>query len=223
MKYLFLLCISLVFAYSSAAAQVLNKFSFGLKSGVNISSYDIKYNDNLSHVGSLTSSGTITRFNVGAFINLSLIKQAGVIAEMIYINQGGHTENNITSSPEFTSVFRTYESEIKYLNFAILPYYFYEANTNIGPVFFAGPYLGFLTGARQYTTEGNLKKTELDLRDYLSSTDAGFIFGIQLKVKGFTAEGRYNFGLTNMIDNEKLNTDSEARNTTYSFLIGYQF
>lgn len=139
------------------------------------------------------------------------------MAEVIYINQGGHAENNLTSSPEFTSVFRTYESEIKHLNFALLPYYFYEAALNTGPVFFAGPYMGFLTGAKQYTTENEVKKTETDLREFLNSTDAGFIFGAQLRVKGFTAEARYNLGITNMMDENKINTDAEAKNTTYSF------
>jgi hypothetical protein len=84
--------------------------------------------------------------------------------------------------------------------------------------FYAGPQVGFLMSAKTKTS-GN---PETDLKDGLNSTDFYAVFGGEYRfANGVFVSSRYNLGLSNLVEDESLNT--EIKNRYFSFRIGYSF
>ena len=80
----------------------------------------------------------------------------------------------------------------------------------------AGPYVGFLLGAKDVSASG----TEVEAKDDYKKVDAGLGLGLNyLSYSGFGVGGRYNIGLANINDR----IGSKIQNRVFQLSVFYMF
>jgi hypothetical protein len=217
-----------IFTSNFAVSQPFSKISFGLQGGYNLSLYDIEYSG-ISVSSGVSSSDSYGRFNGGIFLESFIINDFGLRLEAEYIYKGGVVKSHIISSSGLTPIDREYESELQYFSFNLLPFYAKDLSEGIGPAFYTGTYVSFLTKAKEFTTQKtyppfNLEelKSERDIKKDLSGMDAGLIFGGAVNIKSFSIGARYYLGLTNIIKESAI-VNAEAKNRIISFITSYKF
>jgi hypothetical protein len=84
--------------------------------------------------------------------------------------------------------------------------------------FFAGPQLGILMDAKTKSSGD----PETDVKEQIESIDFYGVFGAEYRfTNGVFVSGRYNVGLSNVIQDKSSNT--EIKNRYFSFRVGYSF
>lgn len=173
MKIYLCLMMAVLFQAGSLSAQHVN---FGIKGGLNL--YTIN-NDNDAEYDYKAG------FNLGALGHIHLAKQWALQPEIVYSLQGamintGNVETKIN---------------LGYINVPVLFQYMFDNGFRLQ----AGPQLGFLVSAKSKT--GSLA---VDIKDNLKTVDFGLGVGAGYvhTPSGFGVDARYNFGLSNINDND---------------------
>jgi hypothetical protein len=168
-----------VLAISSMLAVQAQNVKFGVKGGLN-----------LSKLTSTDGAKVLAGFNAGALANFKLDESWAIQPEVQYSTQGTKAQKDILG-------LLTTEGTMKldYINVPVLAQYHIES-------FYleAGPQVGFMTAAK--AKSGNVT---VDVKDSVKTVDFGlnFGFGYQLDM-GLGIGARYNFGLTNVYDSDKI-------------------
>ncbi|HMG16840.1 MAG TPA: porin family protein [Saprospiraceae bacterium] len=174
MKFFFLLMVSVILTTATINAQHVN---IGLKAGLNV--YNIHYDNDPqddSRVG----------WYAGLLGHIHINPRFGIQPELIYSTQGStHTFGGATNS-----------TDLGYLNIPVMFQYFFDYGFRVQ----AGPQVGFLLSAQSESAG-----VSEDIKDQLAGVD--FAIGLGLSYvhvpSGFGVDIRYNFGLTDISEEDK--------------------
>ncbi|MGX5817311.1 porin family protein [Chitinophaga lutea] len=186
----FILLLSLFL--TGAVAASAQQVSFGVKGGLNIAK--------------LTNADrTKTRAGVyaGAFANIALTEEWAIQPELLYSGQGRKVDPPIIDD---------YTEALNYINLPVMVQY------HIVPEFHleAGPQIGFLVAAKA-KGDGN----SLDIKDNYKGVDFGLGFGLGYTFDmGIGINARYNFGLTNVLDDSDNSYKNSVAQIGLSYTIG---
>jgi len=177
---------------------------FGLKGGVNLSSFAGDVENTKSKVG----------FQVGGFAEFKLTDKFFVQPEVMYSLQGAkyqQSEVNYYSKGNIA---------MSYLNIPVMAKYYIIDKLNIE----AGPQIGFLLSAKDKWEEsynGVKDSGKDDVKDSFKSVSLGLNVGVGYDfTENLSAGIRYNVGLSNILDTEG---DYKAHNNVLTLAVGYKF
>ncbi len=138
---------------------------------------------------------------------------------MLYSAQGAKQSGQIYVNQEIGNVNADVKYKLDYINVPLMIKFYPTQNFNIE----AGPQVGFLVNAKanvKTTALGQKIDTDQDMKDYLKSTDFGLNIGLGYEFSnGLNAGARYNFGLSNISDEN----GGDIKNSVFSVGLGYSF
>ncbi len=171
------------------------KWDFGAKAGLNFA--------NLS--GDETSQyDSRTGVYFGLFAENKFTDKFAFQPEILYSSQGvKFTEEGVKAT-----------AKVNYLNVPIM--FKYYAGKQFSLDF--GPQLGLLLDA-----DADLAGFSIDLKEMMNDFDFGLNLGFGYEFSKFSINGRYNFGLTNIWNDEFDDGDVKNQNAVLQFGIGYKF
>ncbi|HEX8350685.1 MAG TPA: porin family protein [Hymenobacter sp.] len=179
----------LVGIVSAASAQEVR---FGLKAGVNYSTFTGDDDENLeSKIG----------LQAGLLANFGLSDMISIQPEVLYSQKG--TQNKDNSDDKF---------KFNYIDVPVL------VKVNAGGLFFeGGPQVGFLASAK--LTDGT---TDVDVKEGFNTVDFGYAVGLGYQVDSGPMIGlRYNGGITNIVkdgdDDSKVRNSAFQLYVGYTF------
>lgn len=177
--------------FSSCAIINAQQTHFGLKAGLNIASLSVDEGEDYdSKVG----------LHLGGLAHIHVSQHFAVQPELVFSMQGGESDND------------DFKFKLNYINVPVMLQYM----TNDGFRLQTGPQFGFLVGAE--TKIGNI---EVDVKDELNSFDFSWAIGAgYLFPSGWGIDARYNFGLTNIEEDDDV---VETRNRVFQVGLFYQF
>ncbi|MEZ2446417.1 porin family protein [Chitinophaga sp. RCC_12] len=188
------LILSGVLAIGTMLAVQAQNVKFGVKGGLNIS----KLTDT-------DGSKTLAGFHAGGLVNIGLNESWAIQPEVLYSAQGTKAEKSVLWLTTSNTV------KVNYINVPVMVQY------SIVPEFYleAGPQVGFLTAAKVKSGD-----VTVDIKDDMQSVDFGLGFGFGYKFDmGLGISGRYNFGLTNVYDSDKV----DSKNSVAQIGVFYTF
>lgn len=195
MKKLILLTAALL-AFCAAKAQFdVNNFTYGAKVGLNatnISNSDMK--NKLS-------------FHLGAFAEWKLSDFVGIQPELVYSRQGARDKYDENGSKVKV------KTRVNYLNIPILAklYVLEDLSVDLGPQF------GFALNAKsKYKVGGHTSKDKITDNN---TFDFSFAVGASYNFDDFIFSARYNIGLSNMWDKDKVGEN--LKNHVFQLSVGY--
>jgi hypothetical protein len=133
-------------------------------------------------------------FTLGAYASVPISAAVSIQPEVVYSQRGArsaaydYSDMTADSDAPPIGVYISEKSRHDYLEVPVLlklsPS---PAGDFVRPIFFAGPSIGFLLGAKEvYDT---------DYKEYLNSTDFGIILGGGVELGRLSLDARYNLGL----------------------------
>ncbi len=181
---------------------------FGLKAGINLASLEP---DN--YPGTDVNFNNKTSFHAGVFANIPLGGKLRFQPELLYSSQGAKGKSFPISGGISTN------SNEQDLGYIALPLMFQLQSTS-GFVFELGPqasYLisGKLEGANDAETEN---ESVFDRFDVAASGGVGYLSRVGLGINA-----RYNFGLSNIINEGDTDDGPELKNRVFQIGLTYQF
>lgn len=217
----FLFSIALIISINAGAQD--NRFTFGIKAGVNLA--------NFSGNGAQDSDARIG-FNFGVTVDYSLAQNYYLLSGLELTMKGAKakyvspiTANEKLNGPPFSA-------EIKddpiYLQMPIHLGYKLTVTDAFKILFHAGPYVAYGIGGKVKMDRANNLEVEggfSDFDGYLSEKDKfkkfdfGIGLGIGMEFNKIALGIGYDFGLANIADN----SNSKLRNMNAYFTVGYKF
>ena len=206
MKKILLFAVLTIFCLKANAQDEPSKgseISFGLKGGLNFALISGDGTDNFD--------GRFA-FHVGAVSEIPITEKFSVQPELLYSSQG--------DKGTFDGMDITFK--LDYLNLPILAKYYVAERFSLE----AGPQIGFLLSSK---AEGG--GVSIDIKELFKSIDLGLGFGLGYKLEnGINFTGRFNAGITNIIENNgyilDVPIDSEGSsnfNNVFQLSVGYFF
>jgi len=215
MKKLLLLTIALIGAASTYAQTI----SYGVKAGVNFSTFS-------ATVSNLTgTSASLTGFHVGGVVDLKFNKSFSIQPGILYSTKGGSS----TTAGDGSQDVALSASKVTFNYLEIPVNFLYHAPVRKGSVFIGGgPYVGFgLSGSAPLTTDENGQPTNRTESvhfgsgvDEIHNPDFGFNFigGYQFTSK-VTLSVQYGLGIQNLSNDPVVRIHNQA----LGFSLGYFF
>jgi len=140
----------------------------------------------------VTDSSSKTGFHAGVFVGLKMSDKIGIQADLLYSQQGAKIDGG--------------EFDLTYVNVPVVLKYYLVQGLNIQ----VGLQFGFVV-------DDNIKEVFSGITEAESSDVSGIVgLGYDLPM-GLRLDGRYNFGLTDVVKDEK------GKNSVISLAIGYSF
>jgi len=165
---------------------------FGIKAGMNASSLNYEGNTDMqSKIG----------FNAGVLAHIhSNNSQWALQPELYYSAEGAKYKSNSDES-----------LNLGYLNLPVLVQYMFDNGFRIE----AGPQVGFLLSAKSKDNNGSI-----DVKDGYKGTTFSVPVGVgYLTHSGLGFDARYNFGISNIVDN----SGPKVKSNVFQFGLFYQF
>lgn len=184
--------LALVLLAGFSFATVHAQFAFGIKGGANIS------NVNGSDV---SGTNSLVGFNAGVYLKLPVTRHLSIQPEVDYSGQGfKETSGGITTT-----------QHENYINVPVLLKYHF-----MGVFVETGPQAGFLMSAK-----ASAQGVSVDDKASYNSADFSWVLGAGVKIPmtPISVDARYNFGLSNIINNGASGTDNSSVHNG-SFQIG---
>ncbi|MCW8982379.1 MAG: PorT family protein [Altibacter sp.] len=155
----------------------------------------IKAGANFSNITDASGLKNKTGFVVGAFAGAKFGDKIGLQADLLYSQQGAEFDGG--------------EIDLNYVNVPVVLKYYVTESLQIH----AGPQFGFVVDDNVTEVFNNIAESESF--DLTGVVGAGFEFPFGIRV-----DGRYNFGLTDII-----NTDGtkNGKNSVVTLSVGYSF
>lgn len=176
--------------------------------------------------------GTKTGLIIGAFYRFDLGKRFAIQPEVYYSMKGTKASGEET----IINMLLSYDIRVKlsYLEIPVLIKYKVPAKGKIKPTIFVGPFLGFIWDAKLVGREefaGQQATVEIDIGDFLKgAVDLGITFGAGLDFDtghgSIILDARCSLGLTYTFEDVYLYSKlwaGQARNSTFSLMLGYAF
>ena len=179
-------------AHWSSNAQNIH---FGVKGGLNLANISGDYTEDLK---------TRTAFHVGALAEILVLDQLYFQPELLYSAQGAKGDK----------MDATYK--LDYIQVPIMAKYFLIDNLSME----LGPQLSFLVNS-DFEFDGDTS-VSIEPKDLYKKMDFGLNFGLSYKLNKIFFSGRYNLGLTQLLEGE-LVQDIIQHNRGFQFSVGYMF
>jgi hypothetical protein len=182
----------------TVSAQLqLQDIRFGAKAGLNLA----------THVGDGTDIvSNRTAFHIGGIAEIQIMDKLFLAPEILYSAQGSKEKDTFFED--------TYK--IDYLIIPVMVNYYVAENFSLN----AGPQLGILLRAKVDFEEDGTKFT-IDSREYYSDLDLSLDIGAGYRLgNGLFFQGRYNIGLTNVLDSA---IQLKQQNSVFQISAGYMF
>jgi len=162
--------------------------------------FGIKAGVNFASISDATGLDNRTGFVGGIFIGGKLGEKLGVQADLLYSQQGAE--------------FNAGNFDLNYINVPIVLKYFLTDKLHIH----AGPQFGVLIDENAQTVLGTVID-KIGTKD----TDVSGVVGVGLDLPfGLRADGRYNFGLTDVPDDQEKGF-TKGKNSVITLSLGYSF
>jgi len=206
MKKILLSAIAVVALGTAAKAQDMK---FGVKAGVNISTYGGDIKDRDSRAGA----------HVGVLAEFKLTENFAIQPEVVFSMQGA--DRKFTEGTTVTED----EQRLNYLNIPIAAKYYITEGLSVQ----AGPQIGFLLSAKQEGTEtspGASVDYSNDNKDAYESVDFSVFGGLGYDLPmGVFFQARYAAGLSNILKDANVgdSSDFKVQNNVFSVSVGYKF
>jgi len=190
----------------------------GIKGGVNLA----KMNAEGFSGSAEFDSKSKTSYNGGLFINIPVGTNFRFQPEVVYSSQGGRNSQLVqTPTGSFTS---NYEMDLNYINVPLM----LQLQSTTGVFVELGPQFGYLINAKNKSNSNGAgsSNTELNIKDQLNKLDIAAAGGIgYLSRIGLGINARYNYGFTNVLDENNSNyvSGQKLRNRLYQIGLFYQF
>lgn len=182
---------------------------FGAKAGLNVS--------NLS--GDSQNTDAKIGFHVGGYANIKFAEKFAFQPELLYSTQGAKESGEIYVNEQIGTVNADVKYKLDYINVPLMFKFYPTQGFNIE----AGPQVGFLVSSKlnvETTALGQKIDQDVDMKDYLKSIDFGLNIGVGYEFSnGLNAGARYNFGLSNISDEN----EGDIKNSVFSVGLGYSF
>ncbi|MFL0354495.1 porin family protein [Xanthomarina sp. GH4-25] len=212
MKKLILLTGLLIFSTTLMQAQADSKaVQLGVKAGVNFTKIT---GDDIDDVASRTS------FNVGLLAEIPLTERLSFQPEVMYSGQGFDVkeidQDNVFDTDD------NIEYQLDYIQVPLL----LKAYLIKGLSIEAGPQFGFkIHEELDFQPNSDGGDIEIDKDDsYVKDFDTSLALGAGYKFdNGFFINGRYNFGLTNIFEENTIFENVDAKNAVWQFGVGFMF
>ncbi|MEZ4779275.1 MAG: porin family protein [Flavobacteriaceae bacterium] len=184
----------ILFAFTLSSASI---FAQGVDLGLKVG---VNF-ANLSDASNLDLSSK-TGFVFGAFAGAKLGDKLGIQGDLLYSAQGAKSDEEGID-----------DIDLNYVNVPVVLKYFLTDQIHIH----AGPQFGFVV-------DDNVAKVLTSIADAESFDLSGIIgIGVDLPM-GIRLDGRYNFGLSDVISsNDKTVVDSGGKNSVITISAGYSF
>lgn len=190
------------------------KTRFGIKAGVNLANLEVDDDVNSSTVPNTNSK---TSFNGGFFVNIPVAGSFRVQPEVVWSGQGAKASGNAGTDQSKTLS----EYDFGYINIPVMA----QIQTKGGFFVETGPQFGILMRAQEEYVGGSTVNIE-DM-DLVKKTDFSWGAGLgYLSRIGLGVSGRYNFGLSNVWnneDNQSLPRFNKMKNGVVQLGLVYQF
>ena len=204
MKKVFFIAVLAVFGVTATQAQEVR---LGAKGGVNFSSFSGDGFDAFDDPEGRTS------FHIGAFAEIPLSERFSIQPEVLYSGQGFDLVSREGADDT--------EVQLDYINVPVMAkVYLIE-----GLYAEAGPQIGFNVKNEIDSDPDDAGSGEIAINedvindiDFSVGVGAGYRFN-----NGLFLNARYNFGLTDVFNNEDLLIDSDAKNSVFAVSAGYSF
>ncbi|WP_291096835.1 MULTISPECIES: porin family protein [unclassified Empedobacter] len=220
MKKLFFIAAAMLGVVSLSAQEKTTSAQFGIKSSVNMSSFngkDVKDND--YKVG----------FSAGLYGHFPLTERFAVQPEVNFARIGGKLKDEVTEVGN-TTVKTKNKTTLDYIQVPVMFKYYPGAsrfNVEAGPQFGYNVYASNKTQVSTYvnnTVYNTEEKT--DIKDNVKDFDFGVNFGLGYNVTdNINVGARYYMGLTKIGDNKNNNNVEvgDVKNHSFSVGVGYSF
>lgn len=197
MKNIVLFLVAAVMVFPVLEAQEVN---FGAKTGVNFANITGDETDDLDGR---------TGFHIGLVAEIPFAEGFYFGPEVLYSTQGA--DASATEDIGFRSTIK-----LDYIQLPMMVRYYVTEGFSVE----AGPNIGFLVNS-EVEAEG----VSVDTSEFFSEFDYGLNIGLGYKLfNGIFFQGRYNFGLANVVDDdEDTDLDVKWRNSIFQLSVGYMF
>jgi len=217
------LIIGIVLLVVFAATVSAQETSFGVKGGMNLAKIS-----NVEEEGWSIDSKIRPMLYVGAFVEHKFNDRFGLSPEFVYSGQGVKTEE--TEREYWGEGYTKYENKfiLNYLNIPVLAKIYVVDSLSID----VGPQFGFLVTAKlkdkltDASSDGStIYEGEEDIKDDFNTFDMALGVGATYNIGKFMIQGRYNLGLTDIInyDGEKPSGYKASKNNVFQIGVGYRF
>ena len=191
-SYILILCFFLI----QNTAQAQEKIRFGVKAGINLSDYTGRGYVNFEPTDSRTS------YHVGLLAELFLSPRWNVQPELLYSEQGYILSSNSNSSDEL-------EIDLNYFQLPVLA----EFGVAKGFYLQGGPQLSYLLNKDSLPGDG----ANGIVFNY-NSFDFSLVFGAEYRFENFFIFGRYNAGITRIVNSSEVQTHNRAIHAGLGFI-----
>lgn len=209
---------SFLVAIAIVASFVVNAQKFGVKAGLNQSSFS------MTKIEGMDPSSSRTGFQVGGLVELPVTNSFSLQPELLLIQKGSkintYTDDKVSMYPLYIHL------PVKAM---------YKWNTALGKIVVtAGPYLAYgLSGKVKETYDGDTEYLQLFTKEegettaYFHRFDAGVDLGVGFEFKkGYFVDLSVSKGLTNIVKYNNWDPNEEIlsiKNSVVILSIGYKF
>jgi outer membrane protein with beta-barrel domain len=207
-----LVCLALLGAVFGSGVPARAQ-SVGLRFGVNLADLAI---DPTPPDG--TSFDNLTGVTAGVFVRVPFGRTIGFQPEALFSMQGMKVTDHPAGQPSGMSA----TLKLDYLTFPLL------GRIQFGPsspvALLVGPSLGVRTRTTA-DTPGIQGDVPNEFSDTFKRFDVGLVIGVSADIGHFVIDGRYTWGLTNILKSDALGTDPSdaAKHRVFSFSAGFRF
>jgi hypothetical protein len=183
---------------------------FGIKAGANMA----KLNSNNFSGGNMYDANGKTSINAGLFANIPIGGLLRFQPELLYNSMGAKVKaTTVTTGSTLTE---SYEQDLTYISLPLM----LQVQSPGGFFVEAGPQVSYLVDA----TKDGPGETETENEPIFDKIDIGASAGIGYMSRvGLGIGARYNFGLTNILDEGQSKDGPELKNRVLSIGLVYQF
>ena len=191
-------------AHKPLRTEMSQQIRFGLRSGVNIATYEI--DDDSQSPG--PDVNTKTSFHGGAFVNIPIAGAFRIQPEVDFSAQGTKYDN------ANSTIGNLEEEDVYYINVPVM----LQLQSSGGFFVETGPQIGFLIKGE---TEGTGVFNDVDIKDQRKGIDFAWGGGLgYLSRIGLGVNARYNLGLSNILNNDDSPSTDEGKLKTRTLQIG---
>ena len=199
--------------FKAIRTPMSNKIRFGLAGGVNFAKLTIDNDKNLAD--SLDINGRAT-FHFGGLVNIPIGDNVSFIPGVYYSGQGGSIGNNRAAAVNEGD----YDLALHYIDVPLVLNYRMPSGIYLE----VGAQPGFLVGAKQKFTSGPLNEKEVDVKDAYDGFNVSALGGLGYMTRiGLGFGARYNFGLSNILEEGQAKDGRENKIRTIQVGLTYQF
>jgi opacity protein-like surface antigen len=198
-----------IFTLTNCVSQNIN---YGIKAGVNISSFD----------GSITNKSLIGP-QVGGFAEITINDKLTIQPELLLSMQGAEFEYSLRQNFYEPISQKRLKISLYYLNLPITVKYNFIDKFSI----IAGPQIGYLVKATQKNKSNQFEilnsSDETDIKNLYKTISYSFNLGLNYNVtEEMFVDVRYNYGLSNILNGNNTLFGTGLKNNVIQFSIGYR-